>query len=244
MIPMAIRLRFGLTCILACAAFFTACGGDDPVDPFKFKAAVRGTAYVDRDLDGRLTPLVDGLAEGVTTALVRQGTSDTVARAVAGQNGAFLMRDVEVGRYTLVAGRGAVIGDSLTVMPIDSADLVLAADDTAIREVRLTFAIITIGELAQAPDGRRVSIEGIALNTLATFGDSTIHLASPTGYTRAVRVRPGTTNVNVNDSIRVTGTVGGDQGGRKVLFDCNAIVLAPGRQPPAANAGTGRAASS
>jgi hypothetical protein len=242
MISMANRLRLLSRWMLACAAVLAACDGGDPGDPFKVNAAVQGFAYVDWDLDGRFTPLVDGPAGGVTTALIRQGTSDTVARAVAGPTGLFFMRDVPVGRYTLVAGHGASIGDSLQVMPIDSADIVLAAGDTATREVRLSFATITIGALADVPIGLHVAIEGVAINSFATFGDSTIHLVDPTGYTRAVRLRP--TVVNEGDSIRVFGTSGNDQGGRHVLLDGTARVLAPGRQvPPPASLSTAAVAT-
>jgi hypothetical protein len=200
---MANRLRLFWLGGLVAAALAPACdGGGGPTNPFS-KAAVRGVAFVDYDLDGRYTPPVDAPAPGVVTALLRQGTTDTAAKAVAGPNGAFLMLNVDVGHYTLVAGRGAVIGDSLTIMPIDSADMVLAANDTASREVRLSFSMVTVAQLAQTPIGRKVSLEGIALNTLATFRDSTIHLVDRTGFTRAVRVRPVV--VNERDSIRIFG---------------------------------------
>ena len=230
MISMANRLRLLWWGGITCAVLLAACDGGDPGDPFKVNATVQGFAYVDWDLDGQFTPLVDGPAGGVSTALIRQGTSDTVKRAVAGPTGLFFMLDVPVGRYTLVAGLGASIGDSLQVMPIDSADIVLAAGDTATREVRLSFATITIGALAGVPIGLHVAIEGVAINSFATFGDSTIHLVDLTGYTRAVRLRP--TVVNEGDSIRVFGTSGNDQGGRHVLLDGTASRLAPGRQVP------------
>ena len=232
---MANSLRHLSLLALSGALILTGCGdGGGPVDPLnKVYATVQGAAYVDWNLDGRYTLPGDAPAPGVTTALVVQGTADTVARAVAGPDGVFRMKDVPVGRYTLVAGRGGIIGDSLQVMPIDSADMVLAANDTATREIRLSFATISISGLAQMAIGRPVAIEGIALNGYATFGDSTIHLVDATGYTRAVRVQPVT--VNLGDSVRVFGKIGLDEGGRRVLLDGRAQVLAPGRQVPAVN---------
>jgi hypothetical protein len=191
---------------------------------------VVGVAYIDRDGDGRLNPQIDGSAQGVLAALLLEGTTDTVARATTRADGSFVMPRIEPGRYRLVATRGTFLGDTVEVLRVDSAQFTLAARDTAVRHVRLGYPQFTVAAMQALPVGRRITLEGVALNGWTTFGDSTLHVRDASGHIRAVRVLPSA--AQAGDSVRLLGTTGTDNG-RPVLAGVLAHVLGPAVGLPA-----------
>ena len=202
--------------------------------------AVRGTAYLDVDGDGQLDTRFDNPVLGVVAAVVREGTTDTVARATTNVNGTFTIAEIPVGRYQLVASSSAV-GDSIGVLGIDNATFTVAVRDTVVRNIRLGYPVISIAAALQQAVGQRVSVEGLALNAWTTFGDSTIHIVDQSGALRAVRVSPST--VVQGDSIRLRGTIGTNNG-RPALVDATVKVLSVGRVLPAIDSiATGSAAT-
>jgi hypothetical protein len=224
------------------AVAFAACSDDEgPIVPVDNTGVVAGVAYIDRDGDGRLNPAVDATAAGVMTALLLEGTNDTIARATSRADGSFVMPRVQPGRYRLVATRGTVLGDTVNVLGVDSAQITLTARDTIVRHVRLGYPLFTVAAMKTLPAGRRITLEGIALNGWVTFGDSTIHLHDATGTVRAVRVAQST--VQAGDSVRMIGTTG-LEGGRVVLAGVLPHILAAARGlPPLDSLSTARAAS-
>jgi hypothetical protein len=222
------------------AGALVACS--DPTPPvLEGTGVVVGIAYIDRDGDGLLNPNADGAAAGVLAALVLEGTSDTVARATSRADGMFVMARIQPGRYRLVATRGTTLGDTVEVLRVDSAQITLAARDTAVRHIRLGYPQFSVSAMQALPVGRRITLEGVALNGWATFGDSTLHVRDATGTVRAVRVLPSA--AQSGDSLRLIGTVGVDNG-RQVLAGALVHVLGPAVGVPAADSlGTGRAAT-
>lgn len=63
----------------------------------------------------------------------------------------------------------------------------------------------TIAQARGQQPGRAVGVEGIALNSSATFPDNTLHLSDATGSIRAVKIPA--TRVFAGDSIRIEGTI-------------------------------------
>lgn len=189
-----------------------------------------GSAYVDRDADGRESA-GDVPAAGVNAALLLEGTGDTIARATTRADGTFVMPSVPVGRYRLVANRGT-LGDTLEVQRIDSASVSIAAGDTAMRSIRIGYPLVSSTSFRGTPVGRRIVIEGIALNGWSSLGDATLHLQDPGGAVRTIRV--GSTAIQAGDSIRVLGTTGVSDG-RPVLADVTAHLLAGARVVPVAD---------
>lgn len=228
--------------IIALAAVtVAACSEEDPVVVVDGTGAVAGIAFIDRDGDGRLNQNVDAVAPGVMAALLLEGTADTVARATARADGSFIMPRIQPGRYRLVATRGTLLGDTVDVLRVDSAQITLTASDTVVRHVRLGYPQHTVLAMKSLPTGRRITVEGVALNGWVTFGDSTIHLRDATGTIRAVRVTQS--NVQAGDSVRFIGTTGVD-GGRPVLAGVVAHVLGAARGLPAPDSiSTARAAT-
>ena len=227
-------------CLLGLLILTVSSCGDGP-SPIEVPGTgwVGGVAYVDRDGDGTITD-ADGPIAGVLAGLVLESTGDTVARATSRADGSFALPNVPVGRYRLVANRGAA-GDSVDVLNVDSELIDLAAGDSVTRRIRLGYPRMTIAAAKAAPAGRRITIEGIALNGWATFGDSVVHVADATGAIRALRVP--LTNVQAGDSVSVMGTVGSSSG-RVVLADARArVVVAARGLPPADSLNTVRVAS-
>src|SRR5690606_7570072 len=56
----------------------------------------------------------------------------------------------------------------------------------------------------EVPQGRKVFVDGVALNAWQSFSDSTVHIAGASGYLRATLVRP--VDVIEDDSVRLLGT--------------------------------------
>ncbi|CAN5897418.1 hypothetical protein BH23GEM9_BH23GEM9_31780 [soil metagenome] len=215
---------------VAVATLFLSCSEGPGVIQLDDTAWVAGIAYIDRDGDGQLTN-TDGLAMGVLTALVLESSGDTLARATTRPDGTFIMARVPAGTYRLVARRGAV-GDSVDVLHIDSARITLSARDSVVRLIRLGYPRTTTAAARTLPAGRRITMDGIALNGWSTFGDSVIHFADRTGAMRAVRTLPN--SVQAGDSITLVGTTG-VSGSYVVLADARANVVVPSRGLPAAD---------
>lgn len=216
-------MRRLLPVLLAC--FTLSCAeGDGPVTIDDRTGVVRGTAYVDLNADGSYAAATDALAQGVTAALLLDATGDTIASTTTAADGTFRMAAVPIGRYRLVAGRGA-LGDTIDVQPIDNPVFSLAQNDTVSREVRLGYPLVTTAALRLLTAGRRVIVEGVALNSWSSFGDSTVNVSDATGSLRAVRVAQS--SVQAGDSVRMLGTVAA-RDGQPVLTSGSAVVILAG----------------
>jgi hypothetical protein len=210
------------------AAGLAACDAGPGKITFEDAAVVTGVAYIDRDGDGRMT-VADAPVPGIAAALLLQATGDTIARATTRQDGTFSMTGVPAGRYRLVAHRGTA-GDTLDVLQIDSAQITLAAGDTLTRQIRVGYPLFSVQAARGLPAGRRVTVEGVALNSWSAFGDSTVHLRDATGSIRSVGV---VGSVLAGDSIRVLATTG-SRNGQPVLAAATAarIVAGVGLEAP------------
>lgn len=223
----------------ALAALLTACDSLPTEDRLALDAVghVAGVVYLDRDGDGLYGRTADLPAEGIRVTLVR-GARDTVAAATSDAEGRVVLPDVPVGSYRL-APDAAQMGDSLVLALPDSAALVVNHADTTAVALGLGVRLRTVAEV-RARTGGLVAMEAVALNQWSAFGDSTVHLRDATGAMRAVRVPGG--GIEEGDSLRLTGQVE-VLGGRAVLAQPRATVLARRVALVAAPVGTGAAAS-
>jgi hypothetical protein len=212
---------------VAFAALVLSCSDGPGVIRLEENAFISGIAYIDRDGNGQFGAS-DGVAAGVRAALILEATGDTVASATSRADGTFSMSRVSPGRYRLVATRGTA-GDSIDVLQIDSSRITLAANDSAVRHIRLGYPRTSVEAARLLPAGRRITMEGIALNGWATFGDSVIHFSDRSGAMRAVRVPQSA--IQAGDSISMVGTTGLGEG-RVVLADARAWVVGPARGLP------------
>jgi hypothetical protein len=107
-------------------------------------------------------------------------------------------------------------------------------------DLTVGFATVTVAQARSTQVGRIVSVNGVALNSWFTFGDSTVHIADATGTIRAVRVAP--VNLLAGDSVRLLGTVAA-RDGQPVLANVTASVLGVGVLPLAEVVTTAKAAT-
>jgi hypothetical protein len=191
--------------------------------------SLSGLAYFDgngtRAFDDGDVPL-----EGVGVAIVAAGTRDTVERVVSGGDGAFAFSPVPVGSYSLAVDEGS-IGDTVIVARLDPTEVSVSPLDSTIVDVAISFPIVSVAEARALPVGDRIFLDGIALNSWPTFGDSTVHVADTSGTMRCIRVGPGP--VFPGDSVRVRGRVSTRSGQRVIDLDRRSpLVLELVESPP------------
>src|SRR5690606_33406252 len=127
------------------------------------------------------------------------------ASTTNGQDGAFRFDAVPVGSYRVVVDT-TPIRDSLRGARIDTAhDHVAAHGRAAVRRAD-SYRNVPIPEAHNRTVGPTVFIEGIVLNALAAFADSSIYVVDRSAAIRVVRI-PHSEAVP-GDSVRVLGTIG------------------------------------
>ena len=223
-------MRRILPVLLASTALSCSDGGD-PISIDDRTGVVQGIAYVDRNADGMFTSASDALAQGAVAALVLDATGDTAATAITAADGSFRMADVPIGRYRLVARRGA-LGDTVDVQAIVDPVFSLASNDTVVRDIRIGYPHVSTADLRGLPAGRRAVVEGIALNAWSTFGDSSVHVLDDEGSIRAVRVAQS--GLQAGDSVRLLGTVA-SRDGQPVLTAVTPTIIRTGVGLPSAD---------
>lgn len=223
-------LRIITVVTVGVVAMLAACesGGGGPTD-VDATGAVAGLVWLDRngteELEG--SDLVVG---DVKITLRRAGGGATVASGTSAKNsGQFVIRDVPVGDY-LAEVDATTVGDTLSVMRVDSANVRVTANDTSLVLVGLTFPSRLTAEVRELEPETRVFIEGLGLNGWATFGDSTLHVRDAAGAIRIVRAPP--VPVGAGDSLRVLATTAG-RAGQVVLKDATIFLLRTGTESPA-----------
>ncbi len=96
-------------------------------------------------------------------------------------------------------------------------------------DVEATAPVISVAEVRSTAVGALVFVDGIALNDVAAFVDSTLHVADTSGAIRATRVRQA--NILPGDSVRLIGTVA-IRDGEPVIDRARPFLLAVSRVPP------------
>ena len=221
-----LRLKLNAALLLLAAL---ACdeSADNRVLDIDATGSVLGVAYVDRNGNGFLDLPADGPQPNIRVQLAAVGGGTTVATALSNALGSFQFRNVPAGDYR-VRVDSTSLPDSLRLVRIDSATVRVPAADSVGVLVTLSFASVTVRAARALPSGRRVFVEGVTLNGLTTFGDSTLHIADSTGSIRAVRVVSA--NVNAGIRVRVLGTTE-LRDGQQTLADATITQIAVAAQP-------------
>ena len=221
---------------------FAASGCDDSLGDrvldIDATGAVLGIAYVDRNGNGVLDLPADGPQANLRVQITPSGGGAAIATSITDALGAFAFRNLAVGDYRVRVDSTSV-PDSLQLIGVDSAQVRVAAADSVGVLVALSFAKVSVAAARALPAGRRVFIEGVTLNGLTTFGDSTLHVADSTGAIRAIRVLA--TNINAGIRVRVLGTTE-LRDGQPSLADATITQLSSGIQPQPTLLTTGTAA--
>jgi hypothetical protein len=209
-------------------------GGLEIQDP----GVVEGLVFF--DANGNRTPdAADSPLANVGIRLLARATSDTVARTQTDANGLFQLRRVPVGTYDLAVAP-ATIGDTVKVVGIDPAPVVVQPAESVVATIAISFERFSVAEARALPAGSRVFVEGTALNSIETFGDRSIHLA---GASAAIRVTRMTTDlVFAGDRIRVRGAIA-IQDGQPTIDETVAFMLSVAGVPQPALVTTSEAST-
>ncbi len=236
---------------LLCALLSVACegAGEDRILSVRATGTIQGLIYFDAN-GNRMRDAADVLLPGVGVRLVLQATGDTVARATSGTDGTYEMSGVAVGEYGIVLD-SASVGDSARVVLVEAAGRRITERDSspatltlgASRRDTVTFAVsfpkLTVAEARLLPPGRKLFVEGLALNDRGTFGDTTVHLADSSGALRATKVGA---NVLAGDSLRLRGTAS-VRDGQPALDEVTAFVVSSRVRTPSPQTVTADAAA-
>jgi hypothetical protein len=162
--------------------------------------------------------------------LVARGTRDTVARAMSNALGVYAIVGVPVGDYQVVVDTSS-LGDSMRVVQVDTVFRLHPRDSTVLR-IGVSFPTFPVQAARALPTGRQIFIEGVALNPVTLFGDTTVHVADATGTIRATRVRATQVPYGAGDSVRLLGRRS-TRAGQPVLDDVTVFFLGAGLGPTA-----------
>lgn len=203
-------------------------GGEDRVLAIQTSGVLTGLVYFDANAD-REPDVNDTPLGQVRVALLATGTSDTVVIATSDDQGVLDLSSVPVGDYRVVVDT-STIGDTTIVARIDTADIRVTPDDSVDIAVAISFPLLLAAEARALPVGSKVFVDGIALNTAATFGDSTMHVADTSGTIRAIKTGLGV--AFPGDSVRLRGTTATRDGQPVLNLDRRApLVLAIAELP-------------
>lgn len=168
---------------------------------------VTGTVYFDVDGSRTFNAAVDSNIGGIGILLFTRGTRDTVARGISNVSGVVVLPDIPVGSYT-VAVNSATVGDTVELVSTASTDVTLTPGDSVSITVGISYPHKTVAEARDRdslPPGRKIFVEGIALNARSTFSDTTVHLEDRSGAAiRATKVG-ATPPFAIADSVRFLG---------------------------------------
>ncbi|MBI1722499.1 MAG: hypothetical protein HYR48_01160 [Gemmatimonadetes bacterium] len=184
---------------------------------------VAGTVYFDVD-GSRTNNFGDTNLAGIGILLFTRGTRDTVARVISNGSGAVVLTDIPVGSYT-VGVDPATVGAMFELVSTADTSFTLASGDSVSITVGISYPHKTVAQARALPAGRKIFVEGIALNARSTFSDTTVHLADTSGAIRATRVRSTPFFVTA-DSVRFLGTTSA-RDGQPTLDDVTPLVLFP-----------------
>jgi hypothetical protein len=212
--------------------------GEDRVLAVTATGVVLGTVFFDANGNRAADP-GEPPYPAVGVRLVTRGTRDTVAKATSNRDGVYAIFGVPIGDYVVVVDTTGM-GDSLRVSN-STPEIRLRPEDSVLVQIGVSFPIVTVAQARGVLLGKRVFVEAVALNSPASFGDSTIHILDASGSIRTTRVRPGVTTVGVGDSLRLLGRRN-SRNGQPTLDDVSLIPLGFGLVPATPTISTANAA--
>ena len=216
--PRRLRRWSGLPVLLLVSLLVALGGCDGPDSRYLFSldgtGSVEGLAFLDLNRDG--TPSSgEGPLAGVQIRLIMSGSRDTVASMTTGEQGVFEAEDLLVGSYEVAAG-GSILGDSLVLTGVNPERVQISPNGTAGVTVGISFPLFGFGEAAAEAPGRRLYVEGRALNTRGSLPNDAVHVWDGE---RALRVTGvGSFTFNAGDTVRMLGRTARESG-RTILTE-------------------------
>ncbi|MEK9499425.1 hypothetical protein [Gaopeijia maritima] len=214
------------------ALALAGCDRDAPFGPLPpGEASVAVQAFYEYDRQAGFGG-VDQRALGLRFQLTLPGSNTPVAEGAANEMGVVLLDRVPVGTYDLRVDP-AFLGDSLVMTEIDTARVTLVPDDVLTLSVGVTPVSGTVAQARSLPEGRRLWVDGIALNGRGASFDQSIHVLG--SDSSAVRVNlPTASPGSEGDSVRVLGrTV--SNGATRYLADGLVVLVSEALRPVVAH---------
>lgn len=233
-----LHLAFALTA--AAAALACSNAGESRLLSVSTTGIVKGLIFF--DLDGNLVPSAgDDSVKNIHVKLVEKNSGDSVAAAISLVTGVYRMNSVPVGTYRIVVDT-TPLADTARVVKIDSTEITVTPGDSSQVFVAVSYPHMSIARARSAavPLGRKVFIQGITLNSLNTFGDTTVYVQDTSAAIRAARVR--TPGVPASDSVRMRGTIS-TRAGQRTIEDVTVFSIASTLPPPVQTVTSAQAAS-
>jgi hypothetical protein len=180
-----------------------ACTEMEGHSPLQIEAQARVNGVLFNDLNGNAQfDAGDQRVSGWEVRLIgaNQGVVSTATTDTAG----VFSFEASTGRFTVDVDRRQ-IGDTLQVFGLAvGRDITLAQGDTVAVTVGLTYPKVSLAAVNALPVGRRVFVEGIALNPVFTTGPRELHLRSGNDALRITTILR--VPVTQGDSVRVLAT--------------------------------------
>jgi hypothetical protein len=230
----------GLVALVVGATAGCANAGEELVLAVAGTSPLVGVAFLDADGDGA-TGGADFALPDVRVRVVVAGTRDTVASARTDVNGDFAFV-LPVGSYQVIVPGEPWFADTIALTHIGGAGAnvtLTPAGETAVT-IAVSFPRVNVEDARALPIGRKVFVDGVALNNRAQFGDNILHLRDSTGAVRA-RVTSGQV-LGAGDSVRVLGRVSALDG-QSLLEQGQLTFLGIVAAPPPLTVETGIAAT-
>lgn len=189
--------------VLCSALAVAACDREAPFGPLPSgEASIAVQAYYEYDRVAGFGG-ADQVAEGLRFQLVLPGSGTPVVEGEADPLGVVLFERVPVGTYDLQVDPD-FLADSLVVTEIDTTRVTVVPDDGLTFSVGVTPISGTVAEARAMPAGRRLWVQGIALNGRGASVDQSIHVLG--SDSTAVRINlPTASSGSEGDSVRVLG---------------------------------------
>lgn len=204
------------------------CDRDAPFGPLPpGEASVGVQAYYEYDHQSGFGG-ADVEAAGLRFQLVLPGSETPVVEGVADAMGIIALERVPVGTYDLRVAP-SFLADTLVLADIDTTRITLVPDGAVTLSVGVTPPTRTLAEARSLPAGRRVWVEGIALNDRSASIDQSVHLLA--GDSMALRASlPTSPGGSEGDSVKVLGRTT-SEGSTRYLADGFLVVLADALRP-------------
>jgi hypothetical protein len=164
---------------------------------------IEAVFFADLDRSGTVSA-GDRPLEEVWVSLRFRGTLDTIATVRTEVTGEVTFAGLAPGAMELLIEPSA-LGDSLVVSSQTPSPLVVIRRDVNPVQVGVSYPIVSIADARGSQAGRRLFVEGVAVNASGSLPGNALHVRSDAGWLRAENVTGQ--GVSAGDSVRMRGTV-------------------------------------
>ena len=183
---------------------------------------IEAVLFADLDRSGTVSA-GDRPLEEVWVSLRFRGTLDTINTRRTSATGEVTFPGLPPGTMELLIDPSA-LGDSLVVSSQAPSPLVVIRRDVNPVQVGVSYPIVSIADARGAQVGRRLFVEGVAVNASGSLPGNALHVRSDAGWLRAENVTGA--GVSAGDSVRMRGTV--QRVGGSVVFQQGLVARLPG----------------